>query len=474
MPLQPSPFSPSSPHPANTCLPETPDIGSLAAWLRLAHSTGIGPVRGQQLLRHLGPPGQIFRSSASRLRALLGQERLVSALLGDDPVRDQAIEQALDWLQHRPKRFLLTLDDPRYPPALLHLADPPLLLYAEGDLDALTSPGLAIVGSRRATQDGRHNAFGFAEAMAHRGFTIVSGLAEGIDHAAHEGALAGAAGTRAVTIAALGSGIDRIYPARHRALAARIIEGHGLLISEQPLGSAPMRANFPRRNRMIAALSQGVLLVEAAMQSGSLITARLAAEIGREVMAIPGSIHNPLSRGCHHLIRQGAALIESVDDILHALGVSDGPSKRDTVGDSGPKPDRMPRPGTWPAADAEDPFSRQTNDSLSRHHTENDHGGHPGGRDTSGDKEGHGGGREVGVGVGVGAGAGAGVGVGHHDDADSQILQCLAAAPQSAEAIAGQLGWPIERTLVHIQMLELDGQIERHLDGRWQHRRFAR
>ncbi|MDO5103933.1 MAG: DNA-processing protein DprA [Lautropia sp.] len=415
------------------------DDDSLASWLKLAHSAGIGPVRGQQLLRHLGSPDTIFQTAATTLRALLGQPRLVSALLGPDPARDRAIEQALSWQSRQPNRFLLTLDDPRYPPALLHLADPPLVLYAEGDLDALSPPALGIVGSRRATQDGRHNAFGFAEALARRGIVIVSGLAEGIDRAAHDGALAGATAREPATIAALGSGIDRIYPSHHRPLAARIIEHHGLLISEQPPGSAPMRANFPRRNRMIAALSRGVLLVEAALQSGSLITARLAAEIGRDVMAVPGSIHNPLSRGCHQLIRQGAALVECVDDILHSLGMSalqGTPPPRSTAMSAGPQTDTMQ--AAHPALPDAGPCAGSSDSNGLGTHADN---------------------------------STTGAGAGQDDDPAQRILQVLAVAPLPAEGIARQLGWPIDKTLVQIQLLELAGQLERHLDGRWQRRR---
>lgn len=379
---------------------------SLADWLRLAHTPGIGPVRGQQLLRQLGPPAAIFRTPATRLHSLLGQPRLACALLADNASGRQAVDAALDWLC-QPGRFILTLDDPRYPASLLHLADPPLLLYAEGSLSALDDPGLAIVGSRRATHDGLANAFHFAEALARRQIMVASGLAEGIDRAAHQGALAGRQDGHPATLAVLGSGVDRIYPPHHRRLASQIIESGGLLLSEQPLGSAPLKANFPRRNRMIAALSRGVLVVEAALQSGSLITARLAAEIGREVMAIPGSIHNPQSRGCHHLLRQGAGLVECIDDVLDCLGLL--PAASTAAAET-----NRPPPDTGRAAkSAATPASS----------------------------------------------------IGPQAEA---LLALLADHPQSTEALSTRLGWPIGQTLVLVQRLELAGLLGRHIDGRWQ------
>ena len=304
-------------------VPETPspDDESLAAWLRLVHTPGIGAVTGQLLLRRLGPPEAILQASYATVRALVRSDETARALLADDPVREQDIQAALAWLHAGDDRHILALDDPRYPAALLDLPDAPLLVYARGSLAALQPAAVAIVGSRRASHEGLRNAQALAEALARRGIVVTSGLAEGIDAAAHQGALEGAPAGQASTIAVTGAGIDRIYPAHHLPLARRMLEQGGLVLSEQPLGSAPVRANFPRRNRMIAALSRGTLVVEAALRSGSLITARQAAELGREVMAVPGSIHNPLSHGCHHLIRDGATLIETVDDILQALGM---------------------------------------------------------------------------------------------------------------------------------------------------------
>ncbi len=218
-----------------------------------------------------------------------------------------------EWLQQE-NRHLLTLGDDRYPDLLAAIAGPPERLFIIGNPEVLHLPALAIVGSRNPTKGGAQNAFEFARHLAGAGFCIVSGLAQGIDTAAHRGALAAGA----PTIAFLGHGIDRVYPAVNRDLA-HDIAGQGALVSEFPLGTAPNRALFPQRNRLISGVSLGTVVVEAARRSGSLITARLAAEQGREVFAIPGSIHNPLSRGCHQLIREGAKLVEAADDIVAEL-----------------------------------------------------------------------------------------------------------------------------------------------------------
>ncbi|PTT87920.1 DNA-protecting protein DprA, partial [Pelomonas sp. HMWF004] len=218
------------------------------------------------------------------------------------------------WLA-QPGHSLLVLGDADYPARLLATADPPLLLWLQGRRELLGQPSLAIVGSRNPTAQGEDNARAFARALAQGGYTIVSGLALGVDAAAHEGALdAGGA-----TLAVVGTGLDQVYPRRNAGLAARILAGGGLIASEYSLGTPVMQANFPRRNRIIAGLTQGCLVVEAAVQSGSLITARLAVEAGREVFAIPGSIHSPQARGCHALIRQGAKLVESAQDVLEEL-----------------------------------------------------------------------------------------------------------------------------------------------------------
>ncbi len=226
----------------------------------------------------------------------------------------ERLAAAQRWLAGGADRHAIAVGDAAYPPRLLQTADPPLLLYVQGEPAALAADSLAIVGTRHPTPPGRENAIAFAQALADEGLAIVSGLALGIDAAAHEGALAGRAGTLAV----LGSGIDDAYPRRHRTLAARVA-AHGALVSEYAPGTPPLREHFPQRNRIIAGLSLGTLVVEAALPSGSLITARLAVEAGREVFAIPGSIHSPTSKGCHALIKQGAKLVESANDILEEL-----------------------------------------------------------------------------------------------------------------------------------------------------------
>ena len=307
----------------------------LRAWLRLSLTDGIGAARARALLQSLGPPEAVLEAGPGAVADVLRSRALGHALFQDAAPRDAAISSALHWLDAGPdrltgwdqppmRRSILVLADPRYPPRLLDLADPPLVLYCVGDPGWLSRPQIGIVGSRNATALGARTAQELAAALAAAGWTITSGMAEGIDQAAHKGALrpasdngsGGASGSSpGSTVAALGTGIDRIYPSRHRSLAGRIA-AHGALLSEQPIGMAPLPANFPRRNRLIAALASGVLVVEANLRSGSLITARLAAELGREVMAVPGSVHSPLARGTNSLIRQGAKLVESVGDIL--------------------------------------------------------------------------------------------------------------------------------------------------------------
>jgi DNA processing protein len=222
-------------------------------------------------------------------------------------------EQTAKWLA-APNHHIIESESDDFPELLRQIPGPPTLLYVVGDKDALHLPALAVVGSRNPTRGGIQNAYNFSNYLARSGFCIVSGLAQGIDTAAHKGAL----DAGAKTVAFLGHGIDRVYPAENRDLAHRIAE-HGALCSEYPLGSPPRGEHFPQRNRLISGLSLGTLVIEAAKRSGSLISARLASEQGREIFAIPGSIHNPLSRGCHQLIKQGAKLVESADDIVSEL-----------------------------------------------------------------------------------------------------------------------------------------------------------
>ena len=310
-----------------------PAAADLAAWLRLSLTPGIGNQRARQLLRAFGLPQQIFESSLSALGAVVSPAQ-AQALSQPPPALDGVLRSTLDWLAADPQqRRMLTLGDPAYPRCLLELDDPPLILYGMGlasswdvlpdgstGLDRAQAAGIAIVGSRNPTPQGARNAHDFAQALAQAGLTVVSGMALGVDAAAHAGALQA---TRAdagaiATIAVVGTGLDWVYPKQHRALAHEIAQG-GVILGEYHLGTPPLASNFPQRNRLIAGLARGTLVVEAALQSGSLITARMALEQGRDVFAIPGSIHSTQSKGCHVLIKQGAKLVESAQDILEEL-----------------------------------------------------------------------------------------------------------------------------------------------------------
>lgn len=284
----------------------------LEARLRLQRLPEVGPKRFFRLIEAFGSASAACAAPASAWRAL-GMPAACAEARRDPGVRDGA-SAALAWLE-RPGQHLLAWDDPRYPALLAQIADPPPLIFIAGNPDILERPQLAMVGSRRASKPGMDTAAAFARSLAAAGFVITSGLALGIDGAAHQGALA-VGGT---TIGVLGTGIEKLYPQRHRQLAAQMAAQGSAVISEFPLDAPPNASNFPRRNRIISGLSLGVLVVEASVASGSLITARLAAEHGREVYAIPGSIHHPGARGCHQLIRDGAILVETVDHILEAL-----------------------------------------------------------------------------------------------------------------------------------------------------------
>lgn len=289
----------------------------LAAWLRLLETPGIGLEAARRVLSLTGSAPAVFELPSSAWHSALSAAQCEGL---SQPAENLEPLLALTWawLNADPAHDILLLGDADYPDALLQTADPPLLLYLHGRRELLREPALAIVGSRSPTAQGRDNATQFARSLSQAGLTIVSGLALGIDGAAHQGALDGLRDGGASTIAVLGTGLDQIYPRRHLKLGQEII-AHGLLISEYSLGTPVLPPNFPRRNRLIAGLSQGCLVVEAALKSGSLITARLASEAGREVFAIPGSIHSPLSQGCHALIRQGAKLVECAEDVLEEL-----------------------------------------------------------------------------------------------------------------------------------------------------------
>lgn len=282
----------------------------LRLWLRLTSVPGIGSERQRDLLAAFGLPERIFAAKRAALADVIGA-KLADKLLDHDSDADIAL--ALAWATE-PGNSILSLADAAFPQSLLQTADPPCLLYAKGNITLLNRPAIALVGSRHATAQGNANAEAFARALSQAGLTVVSGMALGIDAAAHRGALHGPGST----VAVIGTGADRIYPPSNAELARKIAE-HGVVISEFALGTPAAAYNFPRRNRLISGLSRGVLVIEAALGSGSLITARMALEQGREVFAIPGSIHSPLSKGCHQLIKQGAKLVESAQDVLEEL-----------------------------------------------------------------------------------------------------------------------------------------------------------
>lgn len=315
----------------------------LAAWLRLTLTPGVGNASARKLLAAFGLPQAVFGQSATALRQIVSATQ-ASALLAEPPELAAQLDATWQWLHEAApgtQRRVLALGDADYPDSLLTIEDPPLMLYLLGTRNfeenqavANTGPAqsaphliandlrrsLAIVGSRNPTPQGAVHARQFARAFSEAGLTVISGLALGVDGEAHLGALEGAAvgGQRLATVAVVGTGLDRVYPKKHLELAHRIAR-HGLIISEFPIGTPPLAANFPKRNRILAGLAQGTLVVEAALQSGSLITARLAAEQGKEVFAIPGSIASTQSRGCHALIRQGAKLVETAQDVLEEL-----------------------------------------------------------------------------------------------------------------------------------------------------------
>jgi len=290
------------------------DRDEFSAWLRLLETPGVGREAARALLASFGSPEAVFAASTDARRAVV--PAAPAAALAHVPEQFATrLAVAWQWLTSGDEaRDVVALGDPRYPRVLFDSPDPPLLLYMRGRIDLLDRPSIAIVGSRNATAQGLENARAFAAHLGGAGWVVVSGLALGIDGAAHEGALAAGAGT----IAVVGTGLDVIYPLRHRALTEKIA-ADGLVVSEFAIGTPALAENFPVRNRIIAALSRGTLVVEAAVQSGSLITARLALEAGRDVFAIPGSIHSPQSRGCHVLIKQGAKLVDSANDIVEEL-----------------------------------------------------------------------------------------------------------------------------------------------------------
>jgi len=284
---------------------------TLKAWLTLSLTRGLGGESARRLLKEFGSPAAVISASISSLKSFVKPDVAaeISACTAED-----SIASTLAWLEDA-NNHIFTLADDDYPRALLNIPDPPLLLYVKGRPDLLNRVALAVVGSRNATPQGIGNAEAFAKTLSDAGLCIISGMAHGIDAAAHRGALRG----QGSSIAVIGTGLDKVYPAANRDLAHALAQ-QGALISEFPLGTPPLAANFPRRNRLISGMSVGCLVVEAGLQSGSLITARLALEQGRDVFAIPGSIHAPQSKGSHALLKQGAKLVETAQDILEELG----------------------------------------------------------------------------------------------------------------------------------------------------------
>ncbi len=380
-----------------------PTSAALTPWLVLAHTAGLGPVGACALLDRFGTAEAVLGAGPAPVAEVLGSPAVAAALLGHDPRRDQAVAAALAWLGE-PGHFILPLADPRYPQRLRDLPDPPMVLYGVGDPAWLSCPQVAIVGSRNATALGARTAAGLARDLAAAGWSITSGLAEGIDRAAHEGALAGASGG---TIAVVGTGIDLTYPSRHRDLARRIA-GRGAVLSELPVGSPPLARHFPRRNRLIAALVHAVLVVEAAPRSGSLITARLAADLGRDVLAVPGSIHSPLAQGCNDLIRQGAKLVSVVGDILEELPPAGG------LGLRWPQPAGASAAGATPSRADQAPAALPPSGLCAVH---------------------------------------------------VAVLRALSADPVSVEALAAARDLPVAGALAALQTLELFGVVERLPDG---------
>ena len=385
--------------------PVTPDWPE---WLRLVTTPGVSTRQLRQLLSTFGGPAQVLAANEADRAHWVGAAAAtaLSRPPADAPLRLARTEH---WLTHPPAgcvHQILTLGDAAYPQAFLQLSDPPLMLYLQGQAAPLDRTALAVVGSRNPTAQGRENALAFAKDLAASGVCVISGLALGIDAAAHEGALRGGTHLPLATVAVVGTGLDRVYPKGNQALA-QAVALRGCLISEYPLGTPPLPAHFPQRNRLIAALGQGCLVVEAALSSGSLITAHQALELGREVFAIPGSIHSPQSRGCHALIRQGAKLVESAQDVWEELRA----------------------PGLW----GRDAANAATSDD------------------------------------GDGSG-GSGVSTTPTPEAPSTdaVLQALGWEPCGLDQLQTRCGWDTAALQAHLLQLELDGHVSRLSGGRFQ------
>jgi DNA processing protein len=284
---------------------------SLESWLRLALTNQVGPRTVLKLLEHFQSVDNILSQGTAVLEKFINKS--IAGLIYSQ-ASQSSVNQALNWQNEKPNRYILTLEDNRYPRQLLEITDPPIILFAEGNIGLLKSNKVAVVGTRHPSSQGVEHAVNFSRDIANNGFCVVSGVAAGIDRHAHLGALQG----KASTIGVVGTGIDIQYPKGNLDVYGQILQS-GLLLSEYPLGTQPTVHSFPRRNRIVAGLSLGVLVIESALDGGSLITANLALEMGREVMAIPGSIHNPVAKGCNKLIKSGAKLVENVNDIIEEI-----------------------------------------------------------------------------------------------------------------------------------------------------------
>ena len=285
---------------------------NLYLWLLLSLTPKVGIVTIKKLIHHFGSIDNIYNQPQATLAQIISST--VASLITTKVSAPEA-DKAIAWMESSNNHLIISIDSPLYPMQLANISDPPNILFLKGNVELLKQNKFAIVGTRHPSVQGNNNAFAFAKDLSNNNLTIVSGMASGIDRAAHFGAIEG----NSSTIGVIGTGIDQIYPLSNKDLYQKVIEQNGLIISEFPLGTPPLMNNFPRRNRIVAGLSIGLLVVESALDGGSMVSANMALEMGREVMAIPGSIHNPVSRGCHKLIKNGAKLIETSNDILEDL-----------------------------------------------------------------------------------------------------------------------------------------------------------
>ncbi|MEQ1594430.1 MAG: DNA-processing protein DprA [Casimicrobium sp.] len=375
-------------------------------FLRLAFAHGVGSRAAHKLLTELGDAAAIFSASIGTLTAIVGDKSARVLTTPPDEVLQAKLDEALAWLDASVDHHLLTWAHGAFPKALLESGDAPIVLYAKGRIELLDKPAIAMVGSRSCSQGGADTAEAFAQAFAERGVCVVSGMAEGIDAASHVGALRATNTEAGSTIAVIGTGIDRVYPAKNKVLAHSIAE-RGLIVSEYPLGTPPASENFPRRNRIISGLSLGVLVVEASMRSGSLITARLAGDQSREVFAIPGSIHSTFHKGCHHLIKQGAKLVETAQDVLEELRIDAQLTPAPEAAVPGARAARKPKSAAKSAAKS------TPSDGLIAH---------------------------------------------------------IEHTPVDVDTLVSRSGLPVDQVVTELTMLELSGTIEQLAGGRWQRR----